>query len=132
MTTTRGEAERNARKDPEIVGAFKEGIGSILRQWTALELAVYHQWGGATSKERADNLVIEILNMYLSDKVYKDDIELVLEDYLETNFSTICEDGSPGEIGELFCLMWRQCVEKDFTLVTNALAREFVRNEHEV
>lgn len=28
---------------PQCVEAFKEGLGSVLRQWTALELAVYHQ-----------------------------------------------------------------------------------------
>lgn len=28
---------------PQCVEAFKEGLGSILRQWTALELAIHHQ-----------------------------------------------------------------------------------------
>ena len=28
---------------PQCVEAFKEGLGSVLRQWTALELAVHHQ-----------------------------------------------------------------------------------------
>ncbi len=52
-----------------------------------------------------------------------------MEDYLETNFNTICEDGSPDELGELLVMMWRQCIVGDFTLVTNSLAREFVRHE---
>lgn len=54
---------------------------------------------------------------------------MLLEDYLETSFNTVCEDGSPDEIGELLVTMWRQCGEGDFTLVTNTLAREFVRHE---
>ena len=57
------------------------------------------------------------------------DISLILEDYMETEFNTILEDGSPDELGELLVTMWRQCGEGDFTLVTNALAREYVRHE---
>jgi hypothetical protein len=48
---------------------------------------------------------------------------------METHFSTICEDGSTDELGEMFVTMWRQCCEGDFTLVTNALSREFQRHE---
>lgn len=117
-------------RHPQAAEAFKEGIGSVLRQWTALELAVFHQWGGPTSRERAEALQKEIMDMYLGpDKIYKDDISLVLEDYLETNFNTICEDGSPDDLGELFCTMWRQCCAGDFSTVGNVLAKEYVRHE---
>eukprot|EP01031_Cornospumella_fuschlensis_P028463 gene28463-34360_t len=134
MAVTRSKAARAAEaamnRHPQAVEAFKEGIGSVLRQWTALELAVFHQWGGPTSKERAEALQKEIMDMYLGpDKIYKDDISLVLEDYLETNFNTICEDGSPDELGELFCTMWRQCCAGDFSTVSNVLAKEYVRHE---
>ncbi|KAJ1424836.1 Pre-rRNA-processing protein TSR2-domain-containing protein [Ochromonadaceae sp. CCMP2298] len=128
MTITRAQAARQAEIatwHPQAVSAFTEGVGSILRQWTALELAVHYQWGGPSSSDRADDLVKELVDMYLGpDRIYKDDVELVLEDYLETNFSTICEDGSPLELGDVFCDMWRQCIAGDFTLVTNALSRE--------
>lgn len=131
--TTRSQAAKLAiinSRNPQSIEAFKEGVGSVLRQWTALELAVFHQWGGANSKERADELVTELIQLFLSpEKVYKDDISLILEDYLESQFSTICEDGSPDELGELLCEMWRQCLDGDFTLVHNALAREYVRHE---
>ena len=33
--------------------AFKEGLESVFRQWTALELAVDQQWGGVNSSEKA-------------------------------------------------------------------------------
>lgn len=48
---------------------------------------------------------------------------------METNFNTVCEDNSPDELGDLLVTMWRQCCAGDFTLATNALAREFVRHE---
>lgn len=102
----------------------------MLRQWTALELAIFHQWGGPDSATRADALVKEIVELFLGpEKIYKDDIALLLEDYLDTNFSTICEDGSPDELGDLFCDMWRECITGNTNLVTNALSREYVRHE---
>lgn len=115
---------------PQAVEAFKEGVGSILRQWTALELAVYHQWGGSDSSSRAEALREELIELFLGpDKVYKDDISLLLEEYLECEFNTILEDGSPDELGEIIVQMWRECCEGNFTTVTNILAKEFVRHE---
>lgn len=123
-------AEAEANRHPLAVSNFREGVRSVLKQWTALELAVYHEWGGQSSAQRAEELRDEIVEMFLGpDKIYKDDITLVLEDYLETHFNTICEDGSPDELGELFVQMWRDCCNGDFTLVTNILAKEFVRHE---
>lgn len=80
-----------------------------------------------------DQLNSELMEMFVNpERVYKDDVALVLDDYMEANFNTICEDGSSDEVGDLLCLMWRQCTTGDFTLVHNALAREFVRNEAEI
>ena len=132
MLTRAGTAAQAAAaaRHPQALQQFKEGLRSVFRQWTALELAVFHQWGGASSVDRADALVVDVLKMFEGpDKVYKDDIALVLEDYMETQFSTILEDNSPDELGDLLVTMWRQCGEGDFTLVTNALAREYVRHE---
>eukprot|EP01036_Dinobryon_divergens_P031185 gene31185-40544_t len=118
---------------PQCAEAFKEGLGSILRQWTALELAIHHQWGGKSSKEKADELNSLLADMFMNpEKVYKDDVSLVLEDFMEVNFNTICEDGSADEVSDLLCTMWRQCSVGDFTLVHNALAREYVRHEAEI
>jgi len=50
---------------------------------------------------------------------------------METDFNTICEDESTEELGDLLCLMWTQCGVGDYTLVTNALAREFYRHTAE-
>eukprot|EP00428_Durinskia_dybowskii_P066801 CAMPEP_0170384742 /NCGR_PEP_ID=MMETSP0117_2-20130122/16156_1 /TAXON_ID=400756 /ORGANISM="Durinskia baltica, Strain CSIRO CS-38" /LENGTH=216 /DNA_ID=CAMNT_0010640503 /DNA_START=71 /DNA_END=721 /DNA_ORIENTATION=+ len=136
MAQTRAATARLARqaeiesRHPQAVQYFKEGVGSVLRQWTALELAVFHQWGGPQSSDRAQDLVDEIVELFLGpEKIYKDDISLLLEDYLDTNFSTICEDGSPDELGDLFCTMWRECIVGNTNLVTSALSREYVRHE---
>jgi hypothetical protein len=61
--------------------------------------------------------------------LYPQDVSLLLEDYMETDFNAILEDGSPDELGELLVTMWRQCGEGDFTIATNALAKEYMRHE---
>jgi pre-rRNA-processing protein TSR2 len=104
--------------------AFRAGIGAVLRQWTALELAVFHQWGGPMSTTNAEALQDILFELYLGpEKVYKDDVALELEDYLETHFNCLCEDGSPEEIGQLLCIMWRECIAGDFTRVNELLAK---------
>ena len=45
----------------------------MFRQWTGLELAVFHQWGGPSSTDRAEVLMEEVLGMFQGvDKIYKD------------------------------------------------------------
>lgn len=117
----------------EAVQAFHDGLGAVLRQWTALELAVTFQWGGPDSRESAVALQEELFELFLApEKVYKDDIVLVLEDYLETHFNTICEDGSPEELGELFVQLWRQCCAGDFAMVRDIMSKEATRNKASV
>jgi hypothetical protein len=73
---TRAQAARAARlalRHPQADEAFTCGLGSVLRQWTALELAVFHQWGGDGSGEMASRLIDEIKYLFdMEDKVYKD------------------------------------------------------------
>jgi len=117
-------------RHPEANKYFQQGLGSVFRQWTALELAVHHKWGGANSSQRAAELMQEILDLFLGpEKIYKDDVTLVLEDFMETQLNTVCEDNSIEEIGELLVLMWRECGQGNFNLVNNALSREVQRQE---
>lgn len=114
---------------PEQQEAFKQGVQSIMRQWTALELAVHHGWGGLDSANKADMLIEDVIALFLGpQRVYKDDVTLLLEDIMETDFNTICEDESCDELGDLLCTMWRECGQNKFDLVNNALAREQSRN----
>lgn len=115
----------------ESIDAFNTGINAILHQWTALELAVYHRWGGPASEEQVELLQYELFELFLSpDKVYRDDVALVLEDYLETYFNTICEDGSPEEIGELLCVLWAECIAKNYGRV-NALTERLAQRRRD-
>jgi pre-rRNA-processing protein TSR2 len=128
FTRSRTLAVATAARHPQAADAFSQATGSIFRQWTALELAVSHGWGGMESQEKFDYLVEDVIAMFDGKKrLYKDDIQLFLEDVLEQDFQTICEDGSPGEVGELLCTLYRECGEGDFVRVTNILNAERVR-----
>ena len=82
------------------------GLASMLRQWTALELAIHNAWGGSNSREKAQQLNTMIIEMFNKpEKVYKDELVMLLEDVLEVNFNVICEDGSIEEISELIILI---------------------------
>jgi hypothetical protein len=72
-STSAAAAAAAAARHPQAQPAFQEGLQSIFRQWTALELAMFHQWGGPTSAERVNELVSELMEMFLGpEKIYKD------------------------------------------------------------
>jgi hypothetical protein len=68
---TRSQAQQS--RHPQAEQAFKEGLQSIFRQWTALELAVQNGWGGLEGHDKPQILLEEILAMFLGpEKIYKD------------------------------------------------------------
>jgi Pre-rRNA-processing protein TSR2 len=63
-------------RHPESDKHFTEGVKSIFRQWTALELAVTNQWGGPSSSTKANAMIEDVLKLFQGpDKVYKDVIQ---------------------------------------------------------
>jgi hypothetical protein len=69
---TRSAAARQDRH-PQADEAFRQGFLSVFRQWTALELAINHSWGGHNSQEKATRVVEEIFQLFYGpDRVYKD------------------------------------------------------------
>jgi pre-rRNA-processing protein TSR2 len=102
-----------------------EGMSSVFRQWTALELAIFHQWGGPKPEEIITEMKDELMGMFTGpERIYKDDVSFVLEDYMESNFNTVCDDGSADELGELFVDMWRKCCAGEFAMVQDILEKE--------
>lgn len=111
--------------------AFQQGVQSVLRQWTVLELGIYHQWGGSVSAAEVYNeIYTQLMNLFFGvNKFYKDDILLLLEDYIEDKFSIICEDGSPEELSQVFVMLWNECLEGNHSSVVNIMAREKNRQQ---
>lgn len=70
---------------------------------------MHHQSGGPQSAERAEGLVKEIVDPFVEgDAVWKDDVEILLEEYMEVCFNTICEDDSLDDLGIKFCDIWKE------------------------
>ena len=59
---------------PQAFEAFKEGLESTLRQWTALELAVLNRWGGDSSEEKANEFCKHLFEMFTKspNRIFKD------------------------------------------------------------
>lgn len=49
---------------------------------------------------------------------------MLVEDFVDSEFNMVCEDGSPDEIGEILVTMYNQCGEGNFSLVQSTVARE--------
>ena len=61
---TAGRAVMQAEARP----AFEEGTALIFSRWTALELAVENEWGGRSSRQKADGLIAEALDWFYGRK----------------------------------------------------------------
>eukprot|EP01035_Chromulina_nebulosa_P017324 gene17324-22865_t len=130
MITRSNAAAIIASRHPQTNEMFSLGMNSIFRQWTALDLAIHHGWGGPSSLNKVNDMFNEIFELFQGpERVYKDDVSLILEDYLETFFNTICEDGSPDEVGDILVNMWRKCCDGDFTFVESIIKKENNRTD---
>ncbi|XP_050301076.1 uncharacterized protein LOC126739432 [Anthonomus grandis grandis] len=81
---------------------FTKVVSHIFNNWTALRLAVEHSMGGPNSRQSA----MEFLNYMVQYCLYEPNVEVegiqdALEDILDEEFETVCEDDSPKEIAHL-------------------------------
>uniref|UniRef100_A0A023EJF3 Pre-rRNA-processing protein TSR2 homolog n=1 Tax=Aedes albopictus TaxID=7160 RepID=A0A023EJF3_AEDAL len=86
----------------QLQPVFKEIVENIFNRWTALRLAVEHGMGGPLGL----NTAIEIINYitcYCTENKRVDayDLREVMEEIMDQEFETICEDESVKEISEL-------------------------------
>ena len=48
--------------------AFEEGAALVFSKWTAMGLAVENEWGGRNSRQKADDLIEEVIQWFYSRK----------------------------------------------------------------
>lgn len=48
--------------------AFEEGVSLCFQRWTALQLGVLNEWGGAHSREKAQALMEDVINWFYTKK----------------------------------------------------------------
>uniref|UniRef100_C6ZQP9 Pre-rRNA-processing protein TSR2 homolog n=1 Tax=Ochlerotatus triseriatus TaxID=7162 RepID=C6ZQP9_OCHTR len=79
--------------------AFKEIVENVFNRWTALLLAVEHGMGGPLGLNTAIEM-INYITCYCTDnkKVDAYDLREVMEEIMDQEFETICEDESVDEI----------------------------------
>lgn len=116
---------------PEHVQAFHEGLGGLLARWTALQLAITNEWGGADSSKKGDEMYEELLEWFLKRKGGKhaEDLEELLIEILGDDFSVQCEDGSPREVARIACNMYEQIATGDYALARDICSKPLPR-EH--
>ncbi|KAG1148921.1 hypothetical protein G6F37_002880 [Rhizopus arrhizus] len=99
--------------------AFEEGVGYILKSWTALKLAVEQDWGGVESAEKRDWMIDVIVDVFgkRGKKTEVDEIEEILSQIMVDEFQVILEDDSPYHVAKHLFGLYNQCVQGDFTEV---------------
>uniref|UniRef100_A0AAG5D2L3 Pre-rRNA-processing protein TSR2 homolog n=1 Tax=Anopheles atroparvus TaxID=41427 RepID=A0AAG5D2L3_ANOAO len=81
---------------------FRVVVENVLNRWTALRLAVEHGMGGPLGLNTAIEL-IDYVTSYCTENKHVDSIDLreVLEEIMDQEFETICEDDSTHEISNI-------------------------------
>ncbi|XP_053679304.1 uncharacterized protein LOC128730290 [Anopheles nili] len=82
-----------------LQSVFRIVVENVLNRWTALRLAVEHGMGGPLGLNTAIEL-IDYITSYCTENKNVDTIDLreVLEEIMDQEFETICEDDSTQEI----------------------------------
>jgi len=81
---------------------FRTIVEQIFNNWTGLQLAVEHSMAGPNSKQVAIQCVDYMTQYCLNEpNVQISDIQEALEDIMDEEFDTMCEDNSPSEIASL-------------------------------
>ena len=117
---------------PEHHAAFREGLLGLLARWTALQLAVANEWGGADSLQKFRDAGEELCEWFLGPKKTSkvaEDLEELLEEILGDDFCVQCEDGSPREVAHIACAMFEQTAAGDYTTARDICAKPLPR-EH--
>jgi hypothetical protein len=111
--------------------AFREGLAGLLARWTALQLAILNEWGGAESAQKGDAACDELADWFLRRKggKYAEDLEELLVEILGDDFNVQCEDGSPREVAKVACEMYERVAQGDYAVARDICARPLPR-EH--
>uniref|UniRef100_A0A182PR97 Pre-rRNA-processing protein TSR2 homolog n=1 Tax=Anopheles epiroticus TaxID=199890 RepID=A0A182PR97_9DIPT len=91
---------------------FRVVVENVLNRWTALRLAVEHGMGGPLGLNTAIEL-IDYITSYCTENKNVDAIDLrdVLEEIMDQEFETICEDESTQEVSAVLIKYLRMLKE---------------------
>ncbi|WOH01559.1 hypothetical protein DCAR_0520943 [Daucus carota subsp. sativus] len=97
---------------------LQEGINLILSRWSSLQVAVENEFGGRYSRERSQQLPVNIFTWFTQSKgpIYIEELEDMLDDFM-LSLNIEIDDGSIEEISEKLMIMHEECLEGDFSSV---------------
>ena len=83
------------RMPDEHVLAFKQGLAGLLNRWTALQLAITNEWGGAESVQKGEAMREELEDWFLKRRggKYAEDLEELLAEILGDDFACSAKTG---------------------------------------
>ncbi|XP_062554280.1 pre-rRNA-processing protein TSR2 homolog [Armigeres subalbatus] len=86
----------------QLQPVFKEIVENVFNRWTALRLAVEHGMGGPLGLNTAIE-IIDYITCYCTENKNVDSYDLreVMEEIMDQEFQTICEDESVDEISAI-------------------------------
>ena len=115
----------------EHAATFCEGLAGILNRWTALQLAITNEWGGAESVQKGAQMLEELEHWFLKRRAgkYAEDLEELLVEILGDDFCVQCEDGSPREVAKIACEMYEQVAQGNYALAKDICSKPLPR-EH--
>ncbi|EFN51517.1 hypothetical protein CHLNCDRAFT_140215 [Chlorella variabilis] len=97
---------------------FEEGAALIFTRWTALQLGVANEWGGARSSHKAQELLGDVIGWFYSTKDHEMcDLQDLLDEALQLDFNIQAEDDSPYQVARLLVNMHNQVAAGDFSYV---------------
>ncbi|KAD7480066.1 hypothetical protein E3N88_03202 [Mikania micrantha] len=107
-----------AQLTSEAVNQLREGIDLLLGKWTALQMAIHNEWGGRDTRQKVQQLTVEIHQWLIrpSEALYIDELENLLDDFM-LSLNTEIDDGSIEEIANELMIMHKECLEGKFALI---------------
>ncbi|GAB4815978.1 hypothetical protein N2152v2_003024 [Parachlorella kessleri] len=105
---------------PQHKPVFEEGVALAFGRWTALQLGVVNEWGGPSSREKAQALLEDTIDWFYQHKG-KDheylDLEDLFDEALQVDFNIQAEDDSPYQMARNLVNLYSQVAAGDYSYV---------------
>ncbi|GAB4851077.1 hypothetical protein Ancab_030375 [Ancistrocladus abbreviatus] len=92
---------------PEAASNLRQGFSLLLSQWNGLQMAVENEWGGRDSRQKYEQLLVDIISWFSQSKgpACVEELENLLHENMLLSFNTEIEDGSIEEVAEQLMIM---------------------------
>ncbi|KAI7751220.1 hypothetical protein M8C21_021289 [Ambrosia artemisiifolia] len=107
-----------AQLTAEAVNQLREGIDLLLGRWSALQMAIQNEWGGRDTRQKAQQLAVDVYRWLIkpAEALYVDELENLLDDFM-LSLNTEIDDGSIEEVADNLLIMHEECLEGNFASI---------------